>query len=98
MKTYTRENSHHPDRLKALRTLPPEAKLFTAGVNSMYTNIDNNHTIYVIGEWLDIYQSQLSDYLILLAMKRTTEILLHQVLFEWGHMHFLQLLGTTMGI
>ena len=42
------------DMMRALGPLPPGAKLFTADATSMYTNIDTDHAIQVIGDWLEI--------------------------------------------
>ena len=47
------------DVLQDIGELPPTAKLFTADATSMYTNIDTNHAIDVIGKWLDSIVNQL---------------------------------------
>ena len=39
--------------LRMIKGLPPWAFLFTTDADSMYTNINTEHAIRVIGEWLD---------------------------------------------
>ncbi|KAL7527719.1 hypothetical protein ACHAWF_002294 [Thalassiosira exigua] len=51
--TYIKDSTSLLDRLDELGELPPNVKLFTADAVSMYTNIDTNHAIEVIGKWLD---------------------------------------------
>ena len=46
--TYIRDSGQLLDLLANLSPLPPNAKVFTANTNSMYTNIDTDHAIEVI--------------------------------------------------
>ena len=79
--------------------LPHNEKLFTTDANSMYNNIDTDHGIRVISWWLkdlDI-KSQLPNNLPLEAVIYDMETIMRNNVFEWGDMHFIQILGTAMG-
>ena len=82
-----------------LGVLQHNAYLFTADANSMYTNIDTNHAIKVISEWLDSLHlnNQLPANFPLKAVKEAMMLVIKNNIFEWGELHFLQLLGTVMG-
>jgi len=51
--TYIKDSNDLINKLKALGLLPPNAWVFTADADSMYTNIDTTHALLVIGLWLD---------------------------------------------
>jgi len=85
------------DQLQKLGLLPSGAKIFTADAYSMYTNICTDHAIKMISMWLDTLKSDLLEGFPLKAVKEAMEIVMRNNLFEWGDMHFLQLLGTVMG-
>ena len=65
----------------------------------MYTNIDTDHAIKVISEWLDSLNlnNQLPANFPLEAVKEAMVLVIKNNIFEWGDLHFLQLLGTAMG-
>ncbi|KAL7523901.1 hypothetical protein ACHAWF_000737 [Thalassiosira exigua] len=63
----------------------------------MYTNIDTDHAIYVIGTWLDALGNQLPSGFPLEAVKEAMELIMKNNIFSWGDLYFLQLLGTAMG-
>lgn len=97
--TYIKDSNQLLEELASLGALPPNAKLATADANSMYTNIDTDHAILVIGLWLDSLQinNQLPPNFPLGAIKEAMELVMRNNIFEWGDMYFLQLLGTAMG-
>jgi len=95
--TYIRDSTQLLEQLQQLGPLPPGAKIFTADANSMYTNICTDHAIEMISMWLDTLKSDLPEGFPLEAVKEAMEIVMRNNLFEWGDMHFLQLLGTAMG-
>ena len=49
IKTYIKNSTQLPELLEALGILPPNASIFTADATSIYTNIDTDHDILVIG-------------------------------------------------
>ena len=61
----------------------------------MYTNIDTNHTIEVISQWLD--SLSLPEGFPLAAVKSAMELVMRNNIFMRGDCYFLQLLGTAMG-
>ena len=63
----------------------------------MYTNIDTNHAIDVIGKWLVSNADQLPADFPLKAVKTAMTLVMKINIFEWGHLYFLQLLGSVMG-
>ena len=95
--TYIRDSTQLLDQLKDLGPLPPGAKVFTADANSMYTNIDTDHAIDVIGKWLDSLEGRLPPNFPLAAVKEAMKLVMRNNLFEYGDLYFLQLLGTAMG-
>ena len=95
--TYIKDSGQLLDLLQNLGPLPPNARLFTADANSMYTNIDTDHALKVISEWLESIIDQLPPNFPLPAVIDAMAIVMRNNLFEWGDKHFLQLLGTAMG-
>ena len=95
--TYLKDSGQLLDILQDIGELPPTAKLFTADATSMYTNIDTNHAIDVIGKWLDSIANQLPANFPLKAVKAAMVLVMKNNIFEWGDLYFLQLLGTAMG-
>ncbi|KAL7534503.1 hypothetical protein ACHAWF_004849, partial [Thalassiosira exigua] len=93
--SYIRDSHDFLAKLKKLGRLPPNAKLFTADVKSMYTNIDTDHAIDVTSTWLD--SLELPDSFPLNAVKEAMKLVMRNNMFEWGDCFFLQLLDTTMG-
>ena len=85
--------------LQNLGELPPGALLFKADAESMYTNIDTEHAVAVINQWLDDLSnnSQLPPGFPLLPLKQTLEIVMRNNVFEFGDTRYLQLMGTAMG-
>ena len=79
--------------------LPPNARLCVGDANSMYTHIELEHAMRVISWWLDDLQQQnlLPEGFPLEAVKRAMEHIMRNNVFEFGDMHFLQLIGTAMG-
>ena len=79
--------------------LPSNARLYVGDANSMYTNIELEHAMRVISWWLDDLQRRnlLPEGFPLEAVKRAMEHIMRNNVFEFGDMHFLQLIGTAMG-
>ena len=65
----------------------------------MYNNIDTKHAIRVVSWWLKDLDSkgQLPNNFPLEAVIYDMETIMRNNVFEWGDMHFIQLLGTAMG-
>ena len=95
--SYLKDSRKLLAKLKAIGLLPPNAKLFTADANSMYTNIDTDHALAVISSWIDSLSGSLPSNYPVNAVKDAMRLVMKNNIFEWGDMHFLQLLGTAMG-
>ena len=101
--SYLKDSGDLLDHLSSFHRLPYNAFLFTADAQSMYTNIDTDHALQVIGEWLDELQSSgkladngLSTFPVE-AIKEALALVMKNNIFEFGDMYFQQLTGTAMG-
>ena len=94
--TYIKDSTQVLLELKQL-ILQPNARIWTADANSMYNNIDTANAIEVIGWWLDELAPLVDGDFPLEAIKAAMVIIMTNNIFEWGTLHFLQLLGTAMG-
>ena len=92
---YIKDSAQLLQKLKAIKQLPQNCWLFTAGTKSMCTNIDTNHALETISKWLD--SIPLPEGFPLAAVKAAMELVMCNNIFEWGDSYFLQLLGTAMG-
>jgi hypothetical protein len=65
----------------------------------MYNNIDTDHATLVISWWLnDLHDKNLLPFNFPLeAVISAMKTIMKNNIFEWGDLHFLQLLGTAMG-
>eukprot|EP00984_Skeletonema_dohrnii_P032020 scaffold25391_cov152-Skeletonema_dohrnii-CCMP3373.AAC.1 len=100
--SYLKDSGELLKELKELGRLPPTARLFTADANSMYTNIDTEHAIDIIGTWIDglplteAEENGLADFPIE-AVKDAMKLVMRNNIFEWGDLYFLQKTVTAMG-
>jgi len=97
--TYLKDSHTLLKKIQSLEDLPPNAHLFTADANSMYTNIDTAHALSVISRWLDQLHADglLPAKFPLEAIKSGMALVMENNIFEWGDLFFLQLSGTAMG-
>ena len=93
--TYIKDSHDLLAKLRNIGGLPPNARLFTADAVSMYTNIDTEHAIRVIGNWMD--GLDLPAGFPLRAVNDAMGLVMRNNIFEWGDTYFRQLLGTAMG-
>ena len=93
--TYIKDSHDLLTKLRNIGGLPPNARLFTADAVSMYTNIDTEHAIRVIGNWMD--GLELPAGFPLRAVNDAMRLVMRNNIFEWGDTYFRQLLGTAMG-
>jgi hypothetical protein len=98
--SYTKDSYQILDELKALGTLPPNARLFTADAVSMYTNIDASHGIEIIGKWLELHRSEIcnicTDFHFELVLQ-LLKIVMENNVFQLDDCWFHQQNGTAMG-
>ena len=93
--SYLKDSHDLLSKLRNIGGLPPTARLFTADAVSMYTNIDTDHAINVIGTWMD--SLDLPTGFPLRAVNDAMRLVMRNNIFEWGNTYFRQLLGTAMG-
>ena len=78
--------------------LPPTAKLFTADAISMYTNIELNHAMQVIGYWLESLpdEAKLHDFTpeVSQAILHGLNLVMRFNIMKFGDTFFLQKIGT----
>ncbi|EJK68823.1 hypothetical protein THAOC_09967 [Thalassiosira oceanica] len=89
--TYIKDSHDLLTKLRNIGGLPSNARLFTADAVSMYTNIDTEHAIRVIGNWMEPAGFPLR------AVNDAMGLVMRNNIFEWGDTYFRQLLGTAMG-
>ena len=97
--TYTRDTGTVIDFIGTIQDLPPNAKLFTADADSMYTNIDTTHAIQVIGDWLEEIKVDpaFPKNWPFEAIKEAMGLIMRFNIFEFGNLKIHQLRGTAMG-
>jgi hypothetical protein len=91
---YIIDSSHCQDDLERLN-LPPNARLFTADANSMYSNINLNLGIASIQQWLE-EETTTPQYRIDLTISLLTLVMRCNV-FQFEDTFWVQLIGTAMG-
>jgi hypothetical protein len=81
--------------LESLPPLPTNARLFTCDAVSMYTNIDTDHALEVIADFLRHHR--LAQGLPAEAIIAGLEIIMRWNVFQFGDTYWQQLSGTAMG-
>ena len=96
--SFVQDSQQIVEEVRQLR-VPPNALLCTMDAQSMYNNIDTEHAIAVLDEWLDHLDAtnQLPPLYPLDAIKDAYRLIMRNNLFEFGDTYWLQLLGTAMG-
>ena len=77
-------------------TLPPNAVLFTADAVSMYTNIDTDHALQSIEDFIGENSCKFPD-LQDEALIEALHLVMKNMICVFGDLHFRQLKGTAMG-
>ena len=78
-------------------TIPPDTKLFTCNAISMYTNIDVNHSIFVMSEFFSLFRSELPPDFPTSLIISAISIIMKNNVFSFGDTFWLQKTGTAMG-
>ncbi len=94
--TYIKDSQELIQNFKQLQQLPPNARVFTADVVSMYTNIDTAHVLQAIDHFLLKNATELPELFPTAAVMHALRIIMENNIFEFGIEHFKQLLGTAM--
>ncbi len=89
---YVKGSQQIIEKLWAIDSLPPKTYLVTANVDTMYNNINTDHTIKVISAWLDEKLSTHPDFphnFPLTAVKRIMTTIICNTIFMFRVLHFL---------
>ena len=93
--TYLKNSKDLVDRLNSFGPVPPGAKLFTADANSMYTNIDTEHALIQIGNYL-LNEPDFVD-LPVDAIFDGLRLLMESNIFKFDDTYWIQESGAAMG-
>jgi len=99
VKSYVKDTRSIVEYVRGIKNLPPTAMLFTADAQSMYTNIDTDHAIEVIGKWLDNIKTDpaFPKNWPFEAIKEAMPLIMKFNIFEFGNLRLHQIRGTAMG-
>lgn len=95
--SYLKDNWALLDDLKQLGRIPTNARFVTVDAVSMYSNINTNHGLETLDNWLDLHAADLPKGFPKQAVMRGLEIVMRNNLFRFGNTNWLQLNGTAMG-
>jgi hypothetical protein len=77
--------------------LPPGAKLFSVDAVGMYSNIDTDHGVTVLTQWLTDYRNELPPFMpVDFIIESLTEIMKNNI-FQFGDTYWRQKRGCAMG-
>ena len=100
MPAVVKDSQTFRDELVSL-DLPKNARIFTSDAVSMYTNIDLNHAMQVMQDWMDTLPKTFQDYEFNRqsqnAILEGLNLIMRNNLMQFGDTYFLQDVGTTMG-
>ena len=94
--SYVKDSNDLQSMLENLDPLPPNAKIITCDAISMYTNIDVQHSIETVKNWLDTFPLETKEIprnILLEAL----EIIMTNNIFTFGNTYWKQRTGTAMG-
>jgi hypothetical protein len=73
--------------------LPPNSRIVTLDVSSLYTNIPHQEGIFALGDFM----TQYADMKTTKMLKDFTQLILQSNIFEFGGQLYIQVSGTSMG-
>jgi hypothetical protein len=83
--------------LRQLPPLPPDCMIYTADAVSMYTNIDNDHGISTMENWLALHEHELPAGFPTAKILNGLDIIMRNNVFTFGNRCWKQRNGTAMG-
>jgi hypothetical protein len=93
---YLKDSWHFLNVVKALKNLKGK-KILTADAQSMYTNINTEHTVGITARWFDLHDESLPPQFPKKAIITAIEKLMTSNVFTFGDRFFIQHNGTAMG-
>ena len=97
--TYIQDSDDLREQMESLGPLPSNARVFTADANSMYTNIDTDHGLEILRQFLEELdeEGKLPPNIKIDIIIEAARIVMRWNIFEYGDCYFRQLVGTAMG-
>jgi hypothetical protein len=97
--TYVRDSEHLITELHKTfpNGLPKNAKLFSVDAVAMYSNIDTDHGITVLKDWLRLYQDELPPSMPVDFVVAALEEIMKNNIFQFGDTYWRQIRGCAMG-
>ena len=83
--------------LENIGSLPAGTHLFTTDATAMYTNINTDHGLKVMEQFLELFKEQLPDGFPLELVMMALRLVMKNNIFEFGEDLIKQLDGTAMG-
>ena len=96
VKSYLKDSFSLLKDLNNFPSLPESAKLLTADAVSMYTNIDTNHGLQILSEFIYSHATTDNTFPTKTLIKLLTLVMKNNI-FTFGDLYFLQKCGTAMG-
>lgn len=94
---YLKDSKSLLDDLSSLDNLPPTAFFVIADAVSMYTNIDTQHSITSLREWLTRHKSELPHQFPTAMVIAAMELVMTSNIFQFDDTFWHQQTGTAMG-
>ena len=94
---YLKDSRSFLTKLQALDKLPPTAMILTADAVSMYTNINTEHALATLENWLTRHENDLPPGFPTQMVLEATKLVMHNNVFQFDDTFWLQLTGTAMG-
>jgi len=92
-----KDSNHVLADLRRLGPLPPNAVIFSADAQSMYSNINTKHGIHVMEQWLALHEHELPSGFPLQEVVDGIALVMQNNVFQFGDLFFRQKNGTAMG-
>ena len=95
--TYIRDCFEVKAEMEQLGQLPEGTRLFTMDATSMYTNIDTDHGLHILEQFLEMHKDELPAGFPTKLVLEAMNIVMRFNVFEFGDTIIRQLTGTAMG-
>jgi len=87
------KSSEFQKKLASLRRIPENILISKIDVVSMYTNIYQNHDLYIVRKWFEIYRNQMPESIDVEHMLQVLELVPTSNIFAFGDTNYIQELG-----
>ena len=94
---YLKDSNSLLRKLRRLGKLPSSTVVVTADAVAMYTNIDTNHSLYMLQRWFELHAHELPQGFPTRMILKAINLIMHNNVFQFDDTYWLQLIGTAMG-